>query len=69
MAADGAVADFIVREQAQPGAAFDILCRGYIGDMHARVTALAERVAELGFRSLGVSAEPARAGPTRVSRR
>lgn len=43
MAADGAIADFIVREQAQPGPAFDLLYRGYIGDMHARVTALVAR--------------------------
>lgn len=123
MAADGALADFIVREQAQPGPAFDILYRGYIGDMHARVTALvaaatdraaddrsaiidahaiigmalsfavaratllrrlrsrrytateaealAERVAELGCRSLGVGASPKATAhaPTRISRR
>lgn len=46
MAADGAFADFIVREQAQPGPAFDILYRGYIGDMHARVTALVARATD-----------------------
>lgn len=40
MASEGAFADFIVREQARPGPAFDILYRGYIRDMHTRVTAL-----------------------------
>lgn len=43
MASDGAFADFIVREQARPGPAFDILYRGYIREMHVRVTALVAR--------------------------
>lgn len=40
MAADGAIVDFIVREQAQPGLGFDILYTGYIGEMHGCITDL-----------------------------
>jgi Transcriptional regulator len=117
MAADGAVTEFIVREQAHPGPAFDILYRRYIGDMHAQISALvagatgraendrtaivdahaligmalsfavaratvlrrmgarryspqdatmiAERVAELGCRSLGIASDPKSAASTR----
>lgn len=43
MASEGAIADFIVREQAQTGAAFDALYRGYIREVHERVTALVAR--------------------------
>jgi AcrR family transcriptional regulator len=50
MAADGAATEFIVREQAHPGPAFDILYRRYIGDMHARISAL---VAEATGRQAG----------------
>lgn len=40
LAADGAAARFVVREQTQPGRAFDVLYDGYIRAMHERVTAL-----------------------------
>jgi len=48
MASDGAVADFIVREQAQAGPAFDVLYRGYIREVHERVTALVARATHRG---------------------
>lgn len=40
MATDGAIVDFIIREQAQPGPGFDILYTGYIGEMHGCITDL-----------------------------
>ena len=40
VAGDGSAAAFIVREQASPGAAFELLYKEYIRPVHERVTAL-----------------------------